>query len=212
MSRTLGAANETASLAAQVRPVLLVEFNFAAGSVLFWSGIGNLVTMTKTFTGTGTFGSVSPITETAENSPPGLSFAISGVPSALISSALSDDYRGRIARMWIGFFDTDGSTLLGTPYQIFAGRMDQMRVEDMGDTATISVSAENRLIDFRRPRTRRHSDGEQQQRYPGDLFEQFGSTIAEKPIYWGIPAPVGGVSPQPVHPGAGPAPGDAHIP
>ncbi len=53
------------------------------------------------------------------------------------------------------------------------------------ETATIVVTAESRLIDWNRPRIRRYTDGDQQERFSGDLGFQFMSDASEKEINWG---------------------------
>jgi len=58
------------------------------------------------------------------------------------------------------------------------------------------VTAENKLVDFRRPRETRYTHEEQQNLYPvspPDLGLEFVNAIQEKQIYWGdakLAAPV----------------------
>ena len=77
--------------------------------------------------------------------------------------------------------------------------MDVMSINDDGQEASIIMSAENRLVDFRRPREVRYTHEEQQNLYPpgpgtpGDLGLEFVNAIQEKQVYWGnakLAAPV----------------------
>jgi hypothetical protein len=55
------------------------------------------------------------------------------------------------------------------------------------------MTAENKLVDFRRPREVRYTHQEQQNLYPADLGLEFVNAIQEKQIYWGnakLAAPV----------------------
>jgi hypothetical protein len=68
-----------------------------------------------------------------------------------------------------------------------------MSINDDGQNATIIMSAENRLVDFRRPREVRYTHEEQTNLHPGDLGLEFVTAIQEKQVYWGnakLAAPV----------------------
>jgi hypothetical protein len=56
---------------------------------------------------------------------------------------------------------------------------------EIGETATITLTIQNRLADWERPRLRRYTDEDQQSVYDGDLGLQFVAQMAEKTIYWG---------------------------
>jgi len=63
-----------------------------------------------------------------------------------------------------------------------------MSVNDDGQEATIIMTAENKLVDFRRPRETRYTHEEQQNLYPVSPFDlglEFVNAIQEKQIYWG---------------------------
>jgi hypothetical protein len=63
--------------------------------------------------------------------------------------------------------------------------MDVMSINDDGQNATIGMTAENKLVDFRRPREVRYTDEEQKNLYPLDKGLEFVNSIQEKEIYWG---------------------------
>jgi len=89
--------------------------------------LGDLTWSGDTYLGAGELGSISEVKETLELEATGLKFSISGVPSAHISTALSEDYQNRFAKLWLGFFNSSG-VIIANPFQIFKGRMDVMEI------------------------------------------------------------------------------------
>jgi hypothetical protein len=69
--------------------------------------------------------------------------------------------------------------------EVFSGYMDTMDIQESGDTCTIQLAVENRLIELERPRIRRLTNEDQQSRFPGDLGLEFVEAIQEREIYWG---------------------------
>jgi hypothetical protein len=183
--------------ASQLSPILLASFSVST-PVRLWSGYGTITVGGVTYLGSGTLGTISPVEETTDLSARGINFQLSGVPSALIAVALTENYQGKACSVLFGALDASGA-LVASPITIFAGRMDVMAINDDGRTSTIGLSAENKLVDFRRPREVRYTHEEQQNLYPpgsgtpGDLGLEFVNAIQEKQIYWGnakLAAPV----------------------
>jgi hypothetical protein len=177
----------TAIIQPVVKLAFLAELNFAAGAVRFWTGRVNLSWGGHTWTGAGEFGGVSPVEEMTDIGAPGITLSLNGVSSSLMTLALADGYRGRSCKLWVVIVDDSNAVVYA--YQNFAGRMDVMKITDSGDTCSISLQVENRLIDLKRPRNLRYTDQEQQRLFPGDLGLQYSAKIAEQPIYWGIASP-----------------------
>jgi hypothetical protein len=195
--RSLSANMVTEVSASQLSPILLASFSFST-PVRLWSGYGTITVGGVTYLGSGTLGTISPVEETTDLSARGINFQLSGVPSALIAVALTENYQGKACSVLFGALDASGA-LVASPITIFAGRMDVMAINDDGRTSTIGLSAENKLVDFRRPREVRYTHEEQQNLYPpgpgtpGDLGLEFVNAIQEKQIYWGnakLAAPV----------------------
>jgi hypothetical protein len=195
--RSLSANMVTEVSASQLSPILLASFSFST-PVRLWSGYGTITVGGVTYLGSGTLGTISPVEETTDLSARGINFQLSGVPSALIAVALTENYQGKACSVLFGALDASGA-LVASPITIFAGRMDVMAINDDGRTSTIGLSAENKLVDFRRPREVRYTHEEQQNLYPpgpgtpGDIGLEFVNAIQEKQIYWGnakLAAPV----------------------
>jgi len=88
-----------------IYPFFAVEMMFDSGPLRLWTGLGDLQYQGNTFTGTGTLLSVSEISETAELSVRGASLSLSGIPSDILSYALTEDYQGRLCNIYFGLFD-----------------------------------------------------------------------------------------------------------
>jgi hypothetical protein len=187
-SLTTGFKNHIAGVS--VTPILLFYADFPSGAVRVWSGYGNLSWGGNTYTGVGNFGGVDRVDESSDQSAKGIVFSLSGIPSSLITIALADAYQGRTCTLWLGALDSTGA-VIADPYQFFSGRMDVMEIEDGGDTATIRLTGENRLIDLNRPRARRYTHEDQQIDYAGDLGLEYVAGLQDKKIYWGVAGAAG---------------------
>ena len=188
-----------------VYPFFAVELQFDGNIVRMWTGQGTLVLADNSeWVGLGQLLSISAIEETSEMSVKGASISLSGIPSELLSLALSEPYQGRIAKIYFGTFQRgsilqetsdyillqDGSRInlesTSTGFnELFSGYMDQMNIEESGDTATIEMMVENKLIDLERARVARFTSGYQKSVYPGDLGMDFIEDLQDKRISWG---------------------------
>lgn len=183
MTRAITGAATTASQAEIVRPVMLVYLDFASGAVYVNSADRTIVFGGNSYLGVGNLGQISDMREGAELQADGVSLQLTGVPPDLIALALTDHYQGRAAKVWLAFLDASYA-LIADPVLAFSGRIDTIDAE-IGDTGTLTLSAESRLIDWERPRLRYYTDVDQQTQYPGDLGLQFVSQVADETIPWG---------------------------
>lgn len=184
MSRSLTSAMQSAVTADLVRPITLVQCAFDSGNLNLWNGIGNLTVDSVDYVGAGTLLSISAISESAELTANGITVALSGVTEPLISKARDEDYQGRELKVLLGIINEDG-TVSVDPVVVFSGFMDTMVLNDGGETATIQVTVENRLIEFERTRIRRYTAEDQKIDYPNDKGLEFVAEMAEKEIVWG---------------------------
>lgn len=190
MARNLTTNLRNALTAQQVTPIMLFYADFPSGAVRAWTGYGNLSWASQTWAGVGDFGGVDKVEEASDQSAKGVVFSLSGIPSNLISAGLDDAYQGRTCALYIGALDASGA-VVADPYLIFSGRMDVMEIEDGGETATVRLSGESRLIDLNRPRARRYTHEDQQIDYPGDLGLEYVAGLQDKQIYWGAGGAIG---------------------
>ena len=201
-----------------VRPFNAVELKFdgthtdpdtglqVPNVIRLWTGVGTLTLDDGTnWIGAGTLLSISDVEETAEMAVKGATVSLSGIPSEVISLALSEPYQGRVCNIYFGTFSEEGALLkqsgdyillqdgsqilvdLGDKgfNEIFSGYMDQMNIEESAETSTISVTVENRLVDLERARVARYTSGYQKSIYPNDLGLDFIEDLQDQQIAWG---------------------------
>jgi hypothetical protein len=193
--------------AAEVQPLFAVELYFDTQTLYMWTGIGDLVFNNITYVGTGQFLEISELRETAEISAKGATVSLSGIPSNLISLAISEPYQGRKCKILFGLIDAnrqflkleDGSFLLAEDgsridvsqgavspvVEVFNGYIDQMVINEGADTSNITISVESRLIDLERARIFRFNDQNQKARYPTDRGFEFVEDLQDKQFNWG---------------------------
>jgi len=188
MSRTLSTEMQAVASADLVRPIYLVKMEFDSGDLHLWSGLGNLVYDGDTYVGTGDLMSISPIKESEELIANGVNFTVSGIKQSLVSIARDEPYQGRKITLYLGAFD-ENADIISSPVILFGGFMDVMTISDSGETSTITISAENKLIAFDRASVRRFTAEDQKIDYPADKGFEFVSQIAQQEIIWGRPTP-----------------------
>jgi len=181
--RTMSAGMVAEVTTAQLSPILMVDMAFST-PVYLWTGYGTLTYAGKGYLGLGDLGSVAPIEETTDLSARGVVFQLSGVPTAYVSLALNEDYQGRACSIMLGALSPTAG-LIASPITVFVGKMDVMTLTDDGQNAQIGMSAESRLVDFRRVREVRYTHEEQEAIDPTDKGLEFVNGIQEKTIYWG---------------------------
>ena len=184
MSRGLSGDMITEITAPALVPIILVKAEFDSGTLRFWSGIGNITFNSETYTGAGNLLGVSDIQEVIGIEARGANFSLSGISSSLLSIVLAEEIQSRPITCWFGCLNTS-SAIVSSPFILFKGRMDTAQINDSGDFATISVNAENRLIDLKRPNLRRYTPEDQKVSYPADLGLNFVSSLQEMNLTWG---------------------------
>ena len=183
MSRDLSAGVQSAIEATQVQPFVLFEGLFSSGYVRMWSGYGDIVWDSKTWTGVGNLMVVSAVQETSEIQANGITVTMSGIPSEMISLALQEAEQGKSGKVYLGFLDESG--VIADPHVIFEGKLDIPAVQEDGETSTISITYESRLINLQRSRESRLTNEEQQREYVGDLGCEFVPAMKEITLTWG---------------------------
>lgn len=183
MSRDLSSGVLAEVNATELQPFLLFEGVFASGTVRAWSGIGDLSWDNQTWIGTGNLLQISSVQENAETVASGATVTLSGVPTELISLALGSVRQGRSGQIYLGFLS--GGDVVADPVLVFEGKLDVPIIEEDGDTATIAIAYESRLIDLQKPRESRYTNEDHQRVFPNDLGFEFVPSLQEKTINWG---------------------------
>ena len=167
-----------------VRPVLLLKMELTPPA-LFWSGVGSFLWQGDIYEGVGGFAKISSIKEQSLLQATGTKFELTGIPTKNLFIALEAQYQDRIARLWFALTD-DRLNIIGDAILVFLGRIDVMNIREDGNTASVSVNVENRLIDLERPRVRYYTEVDQKERYPGDNGLSFVAPINDGgKLEWG---------------------------
>ena len=187
MSRDLTSATITNISEATVYPFFAIELNFDSEILRLWTGQGTLTLPDTTqWIGTGTLLDISAIEETAEMAVRGATLTLSGIPSEILSLALSEPYQGRVCNIYFGTFTGGDLTTAPSNFdQIFSGYMDQMNIQDGAETATIELKVENKLVDLERARVARFTSGYQKSIYPSDKGFDFVESLQDRELFWG---------------------------
>ena len=188
MARNITTAFNNAVSAQNVIPFFAVSLAFNTGTLYLWNGYGDISLTaggsTNTYTGLGDAAGMSPIDEQSLIQASGANLVLNGVKSSLISTALSAQYTNRDGKIFLCMFDTS-KNVVADVYTLFVGKMDVMIIRETGETSTIELKLENRLIALERPNERRMTDEDQKNLFAGDLGFEFIPDLQDKQLVWG---------------------------
>ena len=185
MSRTIPSSLLSVLGNAEIEPFYAVEMQFDSGTMRIWTGYGDKSFGGNTYTGTGNLLKIEGLEETSDLSAAGTTLTLSGLDSTIITYALTEEYQGRLAKI---FWGVNG---VSDVIEVFSGYMDQMIIQDQGDSSTIQLSLESRLIVLERPNIRRYTSESQkgvraQDGLVGDdSFFNWVTQLQDKRVPWG---------------------------
>lgn len=185
MSRTIPSSLLSVLGNAEIEPFYAVEMQFDSGTMRIWTGYGDKSIGGNTYTGTGNLLKIEGLEETSDLSAAGTTLTLNGLDSTIITYALTEEYQGRLAKI---FWGVNG---VSDVIEVFSGYMDQMIIQDQGDSSTIQLSLESRLIVLERPNIRRYTSESQkgvraQDNLVGnDSFFNWVTQLQDKRVPWG---------------------------
>jgi hypothetical protein len=181
--RTLDSSQQTAVAASHVTAALLVQMEFASGTI-YLTTAGRDVSWNGQTWLSARGGNVEPMREAVTSEATGLRFSLAGPIAAYLSAALQEHVQGKPVKVYVALFDAN-EALIGTPVEEWSGLVDTMTVEEASDgNSAIVVTAESRYAQFARPKVRRHNDADQQAVWSGDQFYKFAPDLVERPLIW----------------------------
>lgn len=184
MTRGLTAGVETLLDGVEVVPIVLVDLDTESGPVRVWSGVGDLTFQSNVYSGTGTLGSISTVEETVRLEALGARLTLSGVPTLLISKALQDMRQSRICTIWLAFFNVETFSIVADATEIFVGFTDQVEIVETGETSTISINVENKLVRFKTKIERSFTNEDQQADHAADLGMEYVAGLVDTVFDW----------------------------
>jgi len=177
---------KTALQSGYIIPAVFVEAHFNGGIAYVWSGVGTIVWNSQTWYGVGTLGSISTIEEAGKVQAKGIILTMSGIDPTMLAEAMQSIQLGLPVVVYFGLFDgASPPNLIDTPIKSWAGRMDQPTAEIGGETVTISIQVESRLMDLNTACDRRYTADDQAIDAPGDQAFNWVNSIQGQNIYWG---------------------------
>lgn len=183
MSRTVPAALLTALDSDEIEVFYAVDLDFDSGNMRLWTGYGDKTINGQTYTGTGNLLIIEGLEEVSDLSARGTTLTLNGLDSAIVSYALTEEYQGRLVTIYWGV----GSETV----EVFSGFMDKMTIQDTGETSTISLTVESRLVVLERSSVRRytresHAAVRSSKSLSGsDTFFDWTTQLQDKQIVWG---------------------------
>lgn len=170
---------------ATIRASLLVFFDFKTAPMRVWQGFGDLSAGGFTWKGIGDLGSVSGLESALGGTAPTTTFTLSGVKPETIATGLAakDEVKGRRVTVFIQFFDADWQTY-DSPYALYSGLMDQMRIIRRASERVVEVTAESLFARRAMPPWGYLTDRDQNKRHPGDRGLEQVPAMANKSVYW----------------------------
>ena len=161
-----------------------VKAEFDTSDIKVWTGIDNLTISSETYTGAGTLLSVSNSEDNTELKSNGIVVALSGMDTTVVNYALTESYQNRPITIFMGYVMGGTNEVAGT-LTLFKGRMTSLVINDTPDGATVTIDAENRLVDLDRPSNLRYTKESQNFLFSGDTGFNRVASIQDKQINWG---------------------------
>jgi hypothetical protein len=179
MSRTVPAALLTALAQPEVQPFYAVEMAFDSGTVRLWTGYGDRTINSETYTGSGNLLNIEGLGEVADLSAKAITISLGGIAGELVSLALQEPYQRRRCRVYFGAIN------VADVVEVFTGSLNTMQIEDSGESSTISVTVDSKLVETEKASNLRYTSESQKSRYAGDTFFDYVSAIQDAEIVWG---------------------------
>jgi hypothetical protein len=184
MPRNLTGGMIAALNSQQVKPAFFVTATFLSGPVYIWSGLGTINWNGKTWQGLGSLANISTIEEGSNVEAKNMTLSLSGIDVSMLTAILNQFQLALPAFVNLALFDDSGN-IIPDPLLSFAGRMDIPTLTVSGETATIAINCESRLVDMNTPALRRFTSADQQIDYPNDLGFAWVPSLIDVSFFWG---------------------------
>lgn len=158
----------------------LVKMELTSGNLFLTSLDFDVVISGDTYTGMRGLGNISQIEE-SDNGATGISLSLAGVTESHIAEVLNENIQGRKVTIKMGVLNTSTEPpLLAIDDNVWQGFLDTQNYNE--GQSTIVVTAENRLIEWDKPRLLRFSNQDLKRVRPDDNFFKYADTMANKEI------------------------------
>ena len=186
MARGLTSAVKTELATGNIAPVLLIEFGFSSPVYLTNASFditSSVSGSSRTYLSNGHLKSVGGINETSKPSKNSLSIGLSAVDTTYVGIALNENIINDNVYIYRGFLDANLS-LISDPFLLFYGTIDEYKIADNTDTASLILTVTSHWGNFGKTSGRVTTDNSQQRFFSGDKGMEF-SALTVKDIRWG---------------------------
>ena len=137
MTRTIPSSLLSKLDDAEIEPFYAVDLDFDSGNLRLWTGYGDKTVNGQIYTGSGNLMLIDGLEEASDLSAKGTTLTLSGIPSTIVTYALTEEYQGRLCTIYWG---VNG---VSEVVEAFSGYMDKMTIEDSGEASTIQLVVES---------------------------------------------------------------------
>jgi len=166
-----------------IRPAFLADIQFRSMTSHVWTGPCPITWNGHTYSGIGSLGKISAVSEGSSVQAEGMSVTLSGIDPTLLSESMTDIQLGAPATVWFALFDQN-LNVLGTPYPLFVGQVDQPQLDIGLEELAITLKLENRMVNLQRANMRRLTSADQNLYYPGDTAFNWVEILNDQALLW----------------------------
>lgn len=183
--------NASASVLAEIdaatsAPFHLFQVVWDSGTIYLTDAASEITWGGNTYTALGHMLGFGNVEESVSLQATGVDLVMSGVPTSLVSSFLSENFIDRRVRIYKGFFNSSGAVITD-PILIFSGLMDSPDfAEALEDNSTvITIPAYSQWAEFDKTNGRKTNSNSQSLHFTGDRGFNFVPGLKDKVITWG---------------------------
>jgi hypothetical protein len=186
MSRNISSGMLTPLLSNDIVPCFMAAITFNSMTVYAWTGVGTLVYAGNSYTGIGSMGRISAVTEGTDVQAYGMTVELSGIDPTILGETMSDVQQGAPATIYFALLNPVTGAIEGAPYPIFVGTVDKPTLSMGVPTISISLALESRLADLQRATLRRYTTADQQGvgGYPTDTSMNWIESLNDQATKW----------------------------
>jgi hypothetical protein len=182
MPRGLSPDFINALTAEEVKPFYAAQLELDGGPIRLWTGYGDATINGNTFIGAGNLLGFSGFEEVNDLSAKAITITLDGLDETVLSLSLSTPIRNRKVRVYFGVIASDGTF---HSVEIFTGRANRIPFEDNGETGTVQLEVDNKLVLLEKAPNWRYTHESHQARHPGDTFFSYVADLQDKELVWG---------------------------
>ena len=186
MARGLSSAVKTELATGNISPILLVYIGFATPLYLTNSGFpltSSVSGSSQTYTASGHLRGITNVSETNKPSKNSLAISLSAVDQTYVSVVLNENVINKEVKIWRGYLDSS-SAIIADPFLLYYGTIDEYKITDTTDSATIVLNITSHWGNFDKQNGRTTTDNSQQRFFSGDKGMEFAS-LTVRDLRWG---------------------------